>query len=143
MQSYKKIRKLQTIALIVYGLLTIFGVILTLHRYATMLLSWQRLAFVSQLSQSADDAETGVAWLYDIIDIAILSSLVRVSEEFRVLSLFLSEERLNVASLFLYLLSALSLKNGNGTCCTHNSYFSRRPSVVEVGTELLTTHHDV
>ncbi len=80
-QSYKKIRKLRASAPIVYGLLTIFGVILTLHRYATVLLSRQRLALVSQLSQGTDDTETSVAWLYHVVDVAILSSLIRISEE--------------------------------------------------------------
>ena len=45
-----------------------------------MLLCWQTVTLSGQLGESAADAETGVAWLNHIIDIAILGCLVGVGE---------------------------------------------------------------
>ena len=85
-----------------------------------MFLSWQRVALGSELSQTAADAETSVAWLDYIVDVAELGCLIRISEELVVLVLLLSDECLNVlASLFLCL-GLLSIQYGSSTRCTHN-----------------------
>ena len=73
-----------------------------------MLLSRQSIALCSELSQSAADAETSVAWLDYIINIAILGCLVRISEEFVVLFLLLSNECLYVLASFLLAFASLA-----------------------------------
>lgn len=80
-----------------------------------MLLSWQALALGSELSQTAADAETSIAWLDDVIDIAILSSLIRISKLVCILLLFLCQECLHVLAGFLLSLGFLATENGNGT----------------------------
>ena len=114
-----------------------------LHRHAAVLLGWQALLLASELRESATDTEAGVAWLDDIINITILGSLIRISEEVGIFLLLLSEECLNILSSFLLGLSLTSREHCYGTTGTHNGNLGRWPSEVEVGTQLLASHHDV
>ena len=66
-----------------------------------MLLSWQALTLGSELSQTTADAETGVTWLDDIIDVTILSCLIWISKLVSILLLLLSQECLNILASFL------------------------------------------
>ena len=50
-----------------------------------MLLGRQSITLSSQLSQTTADAEARVARLNDIVDVAILGSLIRIGEELVVL----------------------------------------------------------
>ena len=84
-----------------------------------MLLSWQALTLGSELSQTTADAETGVTWLDDIIDVTILSCLIWISKLVSILLLLLSQECLNILASFLLSLSFLTTENGNGTAGTH------------------------
>jgi len=45
-----------------------------------MLLSGQGITLGSELSQTATDAETGIARLNHVINVAILGCLIRISE---------------------------------------------------------------
>lgn len=108
-----------------------------------MLLGWQALLLASELRESATDTEAGVAWLDDIINITILGSLIRISEEVGILLLLLGEECLNILSCFLLGLSLTSREHCYGTAGTHNGNLGRWPSEVEVGTQLLASHNDV
>ena len=84
-----------------------------------MLLSWQALALGCELSQTTADAETGVTWLDDIIDVTILSCLIWISKLVSILLLLLSQECLYILASFLLSLSFLTTENGNGTAGTH------------------------
>ena len=55
------------------------------------------LFFLGELLQSPDDAESCVAGLYDVVDVAITCGVVRIAEEFLVFLLLLRD-------LFLFLL---------------------------------------
>ena len=92
-----------------------------------------------QLCQCADDAEAGVARLDNVVDVAVLGSIVGVGEELGVLGLLLGDECLGV---FL-LLSLLSVEYSSSTTCTHYGNLSRGPCIVHIATELLAAHHDV
>ena len=83
-----------------------------------MLLSWQALTLGSELSQTTADAETGVTWLDDIIDVTILSCLIWISKLVCILLLLLSQECLYILASFLLSLSFLTTENGNGTAGT-------------------------
>ena len=80
-----------------------------------MLLGRQRVALGSELGQTAADAETSVAWLDNVIDVAILGCLLWVSEELVVLVLLLGDECLNVFTSLLLSLSLLSIQYGSST----------------------------
>ena len=81
-----------------------------------MLLGRQVLTLGSELSQTAADAETGIAWLDDVIDIAILSSLIWISKLVCILLLLLCQECLHVLAGFLLSLGFLydTECSGNG-----------------------------
>ena len=66
-----------------------------------MLLGGQSITLGSELCQSTTDAETGVARLDDIVDIAILGCLIRISEQLVVLFFLLSDEGLDILAGFL------------------------------------------
>ena len=51
-----------------------------LHRYVAVLLGWQAFTLCGQLGECTTYTEAGVAWLYHIVDIAILGCLVRIGE---------------------------------------------------------------
>ena len=70
-----------------------------------MLLSRQALTLGGKLSQTTADAETSIAWLDDIIDVAILCSLIWISELVCVFLLLLSQE-------CLYILASTLLADG-------------------------------
>ena len=55
---------------------------LLLHWDTSVLLGREVLALGSELCESTADAETSIAWLDYVIDVAVLCSLVRISEEF-------------------------------------------------------------
>ena len=84
-----------------------------------MLLGRVVYLLVVQLVEGTDDAETRVAGLDDIIDVAILSSLIWISELVGVFLLLLSQECLYILASFLLSLSFLTAENGNGTAGTH------------------------
>ena len=104
-----------------------------------MLLSWIGQFLSLQLLQSADNAETCVTRFNHIIDVTILSCIVRISKQLGVFSFFLCQE---LSRIFLFL-SFTGIQYLNGTCTTHYSDFSSRPCVVHVTAELLTAHYDV
>ena len=114
-----------------------------LHWDITMFLGGQGVALGSELCQAAADAETGVARLNHIIDVAILGCLIRISEELVVLVLLLGDEGLHVLTGFLLGLCLLGIQHGSGTRGTHHGDLGRGPCVVQVGVELLGAHHDV
>ena len=89
-----------------------------------MLLSRQSIALGSELSQCTTDAETSVARFNDIVNIAILSSLIRIGEEFVVLLFLLSNKGLYVLAGFLLSLCFLCIQHSSGTRCTHDCNFS-------------------
>ena len=103
---------------IVHGLYNVCE--LALHRDVTMLLGGQGIAFCCQLSQATADAETRVTRFDDIVDIAILGSLVGVSEELVVLDFFLGDESLHVLTGLLLGLSLLGVEHGGSTTGTHD-----------------------
>ena len=108
-----------------------------------MLLGRQTLALGSELSQTAANAETSVAWLDDVVDIAILSSLIRIGKLLGILLFLLCQECLHVLAGFLLCLGFLATEHCNGTAGTHYGNLRRWPCEVQVGTQLLATHHDV
>ncbi len=114
-----------------------------LHWNVTVFLGGQGVALGSELGQTAADAETGVARLNHIIDVAILSCLIRIGEELVVLVLLLGDEGLHVLTSFLLGLSLLGIQHSSSTRGTHHGDLSRGPCVVQVGVELLRAHHDV
>ena len=57
-----------------------------------MLLRTILYALVTQLFEGADDAETGVARLDDVVDIALVGSIVRIAEQVFVLLLLLGND---------------------------------------------------
>lgn len=75
---------------------------------------------MSQLSQTAANAEAGVAWLYHVIDISELRSLIRIGESLGILLLFLCKEGLHVAAFFLHFLGFFTAKHGNSATGTHH-----------------------
>ena len=58
-----------------------------------MLLSWQALTLGCELSQATGDAETGVAWLDDGIEVTIMSRMRWIRKIVGILMLLLSKER--------------------------------------------------
>ena len=84
-----------------------------------MLLSWQVLTLGCELSQTTADAETGVTWLDNVINVTILSCLIWISKLVCILLLLLCQECLHVLSGFLLSLGFLASENGNGTAGTH------------------------
>ena len=52
-----------------------------------MLLGGQGIALGGELSQTATDAETGIARLDHVVDVAVLGGLIRIGEELVVLIL--------------------------------------------------------
>ena len=85
-----------------------------------MLLGRQRLALCGKLGQSAADAETGVARLDHIVDIAILGCLIRSGEQVVVLFLLLGQECLYVLACFLLCLGFLGTEHCHSTRSSHN-----------------------
>ena len=61
-----------------------------------MLLGGEGVALRCELSQTAADAETGITRLDDIVDVAILGSLIRVGEKLVVLVFLLSDEGFHI-----------------------------------------------
>src|SRR5574344_267518 len=92
---------------------------ISLHWHTTMLLSRQALTLGSELSQTTADAETGVTWLDDIIDVTILSCLIWISKLVSILLLLLCQECLNILSSFLLSLSFFTAEDCNSTAGTH------------------------
>ena len=84
-----------------------------------MLLSWQVLTLGCELSQTTADAETGVTWLDNIIDVTILSCLIWISKLVCIFLLLLGQECLYILASLLLSLSFLTTENGNGTAGTH------------------------
>ena len=85
-----------------------------------MLLSRQGVALGGELSQAAADAETGVARLDDIVDVAVLGCLIRIGEELVVLVLLLSDECFHVLTGLLLGLGILGVEHGSGSAGTHH-----------------------
>ena len=85
-----------------------------------MLLCRQRLTLSGKLCKSATDTETSVAWLDNVVDIAIRSSLVWVGKLLCILFFLFCEESLNILTSFLLSLGFLATENSNGTTSTHN-----------------------
>ena len=108
-----------------------------LHWDVSMLLSGQCVTLGSKLSKCTADAETRVTRLDDIIDIAILGCLIRISKQLVVLFFLFSDEGLDILAGFLLGLGFLSLENRSSTRGTHNGNLSRGPCVVQVGVQLL------
>ena len=104
-----------------------------------MFLSREILALALKLGKGAYYAETCIARLYHIVDIAVLGCLIGVREESVVLRLLLCNECLWILGLFRF----IRLKDFGCTCCTHDGNLGARPCVVEVGTQLLACHHNV
>ena len=69
--------------------------------------------------------------------------LIRICEEFAILFLLLGKEGTHVFASFLLRLGFLRTEHGYGTRGTHNGNLAGGPSEVQVGTKLLTAHHDV
>ena len=104
-----------------------------------MFLNRSRLALAGELRQCATNAETRIARLDYVIDIAILSSLIRIREEIVILLFLCCQECFRI---FL-LLSLFAVENSHSTTGTHHGNLSTGPSVVKVVLQLLTTHHDM
>ena len=60
--------------------------------------------FAAQLLQGADDAETGVARLNDIVNVTFLCGLVRIGEEVLVLLLLFLEDFRSVLRILFHVL---------------------------------------
>ena len=69
--------------------------------------------------------------------------LIRICEEFAILFLLLSKEGANVLAGFLLGLGFLGAEHGNGTRGSHHGNLAGGPCEVQVGTQLLASHHDV
>ena len=93
-----------------------------LQRNVAMLLGRIVKLLVGQLCQGADDAEAGVAGLDDIIDVAVLGSVLRIGDQLGVLVLLLLDEGLGLVDLTLVLksLGLLGVEDGSGACGTHD-----------------------
>ena len=66
-----------------------------------MLLCGQALLLRCKVSQTSADAESGVSRLNDIVDIAILGSLIGIGKEFGILLFLLCQEGLDVFTCLL------------------------------------------
>ena len=95
-----------------------------LHWYVSMFLGGQGVTLGGKLSQTAADAEAGVAWFDDIVDVALLGSLIGVGEELVVLVLLLGDECLHVLAGLLLGLGFLCIEHGSGTAGTHHGNLS-------------------
>ena len=91
-----------------------------LHRNVTVLLGRQGIALGGELCQTAANAETGVARLDDIVDVAVLGSLLRIGKELVVLALLLSDAGLDILAGLLLGLGFLGVEHGGGTAGTHH-----------------------
>ena len=92
-----------------------------------------------QLLQSTDNTETGVARLDHVINIAILSGVIRVRERFLVF-------RFLLGSASLRILSGSNLfreDDLNSAARAHDSDLSSRPSIVHITTQVLRAHHAI
>ena len=86
-----------------------------LHWNISVLLCRQGITLGGKLSQTTTDAETGVAWLDDIVNVAILSCLIRIGEELVVLFLLLGNKCPHILTSFLLGLCLLGLEYGCST----------------------------
>jgi len=93
----------------------------------------------SELLESADNTESCVARLDDVIDISVTCCIVGVAEEFVVLCFLLSEHFCGVIAGFCF----FGVEHFYGAGTTHNGDFGCRPCIVHVATELLAAHHDM
>ena len=92
-----------------------------------------------QLLQSTDHAETCVTGFDDIIDVTILSCIIRIGKQFCIFCFFFGKELSRIFLVFGF----TRVQYFYCTCTTHYSDFSCWPSIVHVTTKLFTTHHDV
>ena len=104
-----------------------------------MLLPRILLLLVSQLFQSADHAESGVAWLDNVVYIAIRCGIVRVAEQVIVFFLLLFRNSCPLGRI-LDGPDLLRIKDLHRTFCTHDCYVRRRPRIVYITAQLLATH---
>ena len=93
----------------------------------------------SELLESADNTESCVARLDDVIDISVTCCIVGVAEEFVVLCLLLLKHLGGIVGS----LRLLGIKHLNGSCATHNRNLGCRPGIVHIAAELLARHHDM
>ena len=114
-----------------------------LHGHTTMFLCGQTLALRGQLSQTATDAESGVPWFNDIVNVSKLSSLIWIGKKFGVFLFLLCQESLYVVSRLFDGFGFFSGQDGYSATGTHDGNFRRRPCKVQVGTQLLASHHDM
>ena len=84
-----------------------------------MLLGRQRIALGGQLSQTATDAETSITRLNNVIDVAVLGSLIGIGKQVVVLLFLLGNECLDILTGFLLGFGFLGVENGSGTGSTH------------------------
>ena len=96
-------------------------------------------ALGGKLLKSADDAETGVAGLDDIVDVTVAGCIVGVAEQLVVFRFLLGKHLLGIVRS----LGLLGIEHLDCTCTTHNCDFSCGPCVVHIATQLLAAHHDV
>ena len=69
--------------------------------------------------------------------------MVRIGEELVVLVLLLGDECLDVFAGFLLGFGLFCIEHGSSAAGTHDGNLGRRPSIVQIGAELLATHHNV
>ena len=117
--------------------------LVVLHWDISVLLCGQAVTLGGKLCKGAADAEAGVAWLYHIVDVAVLGCLIGVGKQLGVFLLLLSEEGTGVFACFFLSLGFLGTEHCHGTRGTHNGNLGVGPCVVEVGAELLAAHHNV
>ena len=89
--------------------------------------------------KGADDTEACVAGFDDVIDISVLSCIIRIGEEFCVFLFLFLLECCGIGMLFGF----LRIEDTNCAFGTHHCDFSSRPCIVHIATELLAAHHDV
>ena len=89
--------------------------------------------------KGADHAEAGVARFDDVVDVAVLSSVVGVGEK---VGVFLFLLFLESCGIFVFL-GFLGIEHAYSTFGSHHCDFGGRPGVVHIAAELLAAHHDV
>ena len=97
---------------------------------------------VMKFFKCTNHAETGVAWLDDIVDVALVGGIVRIAEELLVLGLLLLDNLL-LGLGGVGCLEFLALEYLHSTTGPHHCNLGRGPSVVDITTKLLAAHNDV
>ena len=106
-----------------------------------MFLRGDFLSFAFEGREGADHAEARVARFDDVLDVALLRSLVGVAEEV-VVFLLAGLGDLRLLDGIRLGLELLAVEDAHGALGAHDGDVGRRPGVVDVAAELLAAHHE-